>query len=242
MTGVQTCALPICLWVLWRSRRPLFWGGLLLAAILPVAIFYGGFYRHDYYWSALTPEVAAVVGLGAAWLFERAQTRPRRVMVVVTLILAVVLSLQSSREYWSLAYPPLNDFEQVLPRARELAAQSHADDTVVMIGRSSDPDLPYYARRRAMMLRPENQTDHLLRRLATEDYHILFSWNPRFDPIWVVDYWRWAGVVSAHTYTLGASPQDLRAPPILTTDNTSEIDALSRDGATSLLSAPLHVP
>ena len=92
------------------------------------------------------------------------------------------------------------------------------------------------------MLRPENQTDHLLRRLATEDYHILFSWDPRFDPIWVADYWRWVGVVSAHTYTLGASPQDLRAPPIMTTDNTSEIDALSRGGATSLLAAPLHVP
>ncbi len=49
------------LWAAWRSARPAFWGGLLLAALVPFAIFYGGYYKHDYYWASVTAEVAAIV-------------------------------------------------------------------------------------------------------------------------------------------------------------------------------------
>ncbi|HKW79079.1 MAG TPA: glycosyltransferase family 39 protein, partial [Candidatus Limnocylindria bacterium] len=46
-----------------RSARPAFWGGVLLSALVPFAIFYGGYYKHDYYWASVTPQVAAFVGL-----------------------------------------------------------------------------------------------------------------------------------------------------------------------------------
>ena len=226
----------------WRTRRPLFWAGVFLAAFMPFAVFYGGYYKHDYYWSALTPEVAAFVGLGVAWLVERARDTPRRAIVTGALVIAAVASLQSSREYWSRAYPPLDDFEGVLPRARELAVQSRPTDQVLVIGRGSDPDLTYYARRDALMLTVENLTDHLMRRVATQPYHLLFSWDPTVDPIWIARYWAWNGVVSSHTYTLGDAPADLRSAPIMASDDVVLFDAVLRRGAGSLLTRPLRVP
>ncbi len=65
--------LALGLVVALRARRPLFWVGLCLAAILPFAIFYGGYYKHDYYWVAVTPQVATIFGLGVAWLVARAR-------------------------------------------------------------------------------------------------------------------------------------------------------------------------
>jgi hypothetical protein len=225
-----------------RSRRPAFYAGLLLAAITPFAIFYGGYYKHDYYWAALTPEVAAFVGLGAVWLIERARTAPRRAIVTVALVVAAVTSLQSSREYWSRAYPPLVDFESVLPRARELAAQSRPDDQIVVVGRAYNPDLAYYARRDTLMLTVENQTDALLRRVASEPYGVLFSWDPTNDAIWVARYWPWNGVVGPHTYTLGAAGGDLRGAPIMTTDDLTALERAAVQSPSSLIAAPLTVP
>jgi 4-amino-4-deoxy-L-arabinose transferase-like glycosyltransferase len=230
------------LFAAWRSRRPAFYGGLLLAAITPFAIFYGGYYKHDYYWAALTPEVAAFVGLGAAWLIERARSVPRRAVVTAALVVAAVASLQSSREYWSRAYPPLNDFEGVLPRARELAAQSRPDDRVLVVGRAYNPDLAYYARRDTLMLTVENQTDHLLRRVATERYGVLFSWDPTNDPIWVARYWAWNGVVGPRTYTLGASASELRGAPIMSTDDLIAFERAAVQTPGSLITAPLTIP
>ncbi len=129
----------------------------------------------------------------------------------------------------------------MLPRARELAAQSHADDLVLVIGRGYNSDLAYYSRRRMLMVAEENQTDQLLRHAAAQPYSVLFSWDPTVDPIWVARYWPWNGVVAAHTYTLGARPADLRAAPIVTSDDTAMFDAAGRT-ARSLLAQPLHVP
>lgn len=229
------------LWAALRSTRPAFYVGVLFAALTPFAIFYGGYYKHDYYWAALTPETAAFVGLGVAWLWGRARTMPRRAIVTAAIVVAGVTSLASSQPYWSRAYPPLDDFESVLPRAHELAAMSRPEDQVLVVGRAYDPDLAYYARRGTLMLTVENQTDHLLRRVATEPYHVMFSWDPAIDAIWVARYWQWSGVIAPHTYTLGATPRDLRNAPIMTSDDTAALDAATR-GMRSLITAPLTVP
>jgi Dolichyl-phosphate-mannose-protein mannosyltransferase len=225
----------------WRSTRPAFWGGVLLAALVPFAVFYGAYYKHDYYWAAVTPQIAAIVGLGVAWLVTNARTTPRRAAVGIALVSAVLLTASSASGYLRLAYPPLNDYESVLPRARELAAQSRADDLVLVVGRGYDADLAYYSRRRMLMLTAENLTDHLVRQAATQPYRVLFSWDPTVDDIWVARYWPWNGVVAAHTYTLGARPADLRAAPILTSDDTALFDATARTAHT-LLRQPLRVP
>ncbi len=106
---VGTGILPIFavgLWAAWRSSRPAFWGGMLLAALVPFAIFYGGYYRHDYYWAAVTPEVAAIVGLGVAWLVSRARTITRRAAVGAALVVAAALTYSSARDYIDVATQP----------------------------------------------------------------------------------------------------------------------------------------
>jgi 4-amino-4-deoxy-L-arabinose transferase-like glycosyltransferase len=224
-----------------QSGRALFWWGILLATVLPVLVFFGGYWRHDYYWVALTPGIAAIVGLGVTALLKRARSSLQRALVFVSLAAAAVVSLVSSNNYWGLSYPPLADPVGVLSRARELAAQSQPDDLVLVVGRASNPDLAYYSRRSVLMLTRENQTDHLMRGLAAQpSYHVLFSWNPQIDPIWVANYWAWTGVVSARTYTLGASPRDLRGAPIVASDDLAAFDAAA-DAGRPLLEGPLRI-
>jgi hypothetical protein len=234
------------LWAAWRSTRPAFWAGLLLAATLPFAIFYGGYYRHDYYWSALTPEVAAFIGLAVAWLVARARAVPQRAAIAVALVLAALLSLQSSHDYWARMYPPLDDYERILPRARELAALTRPDDPVVMVGRGLDPDVLYYARRRGLQLVfPEptlagNATMAVFRALPSGPYRVFFSFDPAHDPIYVQRLWRWSGVIGAYTYVVGASPSDLRRAPAVASDDRDAFDSAAR-GARPLTGGPVTI-
>jgi len=223
-----------------RSRRPLFWIGLFGAAAIPVAIFFGGFEKHDYYWTALTPEVAAFAGLGAGWLFARARTTPQRGFLALLLLAAVGVSDAYARDYWSRMYPPLSDFEQVLPRARELASLSAPDDKIVVIGRDYDPDLAYYARRRMLMLTAENETGHLVARLPAEGYRILFSWNPTQNEIGILRAWRWIGAIGPRTYATADTPRDLRGAEVIAADDVTVIDSIVRAGTP--LEAPLRIP
>jgi 4-amino-4-deoxy-L-arabinose transferase-like glycosyltransferase len=224
-----------------RSYRPAFWLGLLLAAALPVAVFFGGYYRHEYYWSALTPEFACIVGLGVAWLVQRARTLPLRGALAIALAAAVIATENGAADYWRLAHPPLDDYEHVLAHARELARQSRPDEVALVVGRAYNPDLAYYSRRRVLMLPDENRSDHLLTEIARQSYHVLFSWDPTIDPTFIARRWAWTGVVGQWTYTLGQAPADLRAAPIMATDDTAAFDAVARTGR-SLLARPLAVP
>jgi 4-amino-4-deoxy-L-arabinose transferase-like glycosyltransferase len=224
-----------------RSHRPAFWGGMLLAAVLPVAVFFGGFYRHEYYWSALTPEFACIVGLGVAWLVHRARSVPLRGALAIAIVTAFVATENGAADYWRLAHKPLDDFERVLPRARELAAQTHPDDVALVLGRGFDPDLAYYARRRTLMITAENRTDHLLTEISRQGYQVVFSWDPTVDETSILRRWAWTGVVGQWTYTVGQTPADLRAAPIMATDDTAAFDAAARTGR-SLLAGPLAVP
>jgi 4-amino-4-deoxy-L-arabinose transferase-like glycosyltransferase len=238
-------ALPIVaigLRSLRRTGRAPFWWGWLLAAVLPVAVFFGGFSRHDYYWVALTPEIAGILGLGVAALYRRAKASRERAFVTAGLFALFVLSLVSSNDYWRLIYPPLADRDGLLPRVSELVAESRPDDLVLVVGREYNPDLGYYSRRKMLMLTKENHTDQFMRGLAAQSsYHLLFSWDPAIDPIWVARYWPWTGVVSERTYTLGASPQELRAAPIVATDDRTAFEAAALVGR-PLLQEPLRIP
>jgi hypothetical protein len=227
----------------WRTRARWLWVGLALAAVLPVLVFYGGYRRHDYYQVAISPEVAAFLGLGAAWLVDRA-LRYRRWAAPATgavglALLAYVYA--STADYWRPIYDPVFDGERVLPAARELSALTRADDLVVMVGRGFDPDVLYYARRKGLLISAENGTAALYRTLPAQDYRVFFSWDPAHDAIDILRWWAWNGVVAPHTYTIGRGPGDLRAAPILATDDTALYEQRAR-AARSLLAAPLRIP
>lgn len=230
--------VPIGLWAIARSRARLLWIGLLGAAILPVLVFFGGYFRHDYYWTAVTPEVSILLGLAVAWLWRAARLVALRGALLLALAVGGVVTLQHSEDHWRRAYPPLSDYEGVLPRAQELASLSRPDDAVVIVGRGFDPDLAYYARRKALMLTLENETAHLVAELPRGRYRILSSWDPARDEIWVLRGWSWTGALGPHTYVLGAAPLDLRGAPVVMTDQVDLFDRFAATG-TVLTRAPL---
>jgi hypothetical protein len=230
-----------------RSQHRGFWLGLALASVLPVAIFFGGFRRHDYYVAEISWSLVPFAGLGAAWLREHARERVRLGLLAAGAAAGMIVMWTTSASYWGLAYRPAYDSELVLPRARELAALSRPDDLVVMVGRGFDPDVLYYARRRGLLLtfpNPPlggNTTEAVYRALPSQPYRIFFSFDPAHDAIELQRLWRWNGAIGVDTYVVGAAPSDLRRAPAITSDDGAAFDAAAI-GARPLVGAPLVIP
>jgi hypothetical protein len=226
------------LWAAGRSPQRLFWYGFVAAALLPILVFYGAFYRHDYYFIAITPEASALIALGVGWVAAHARTAVPRGAIGAAVGVAALLVAMNASEYWHRAFPPLNDFERVLPRARELASLSTPDELVVVIGRLTNPDIAYYARRRVMLLSTDPPQMHLAPQLVTQGYSRLFSWDPTLDEIDIMRYWPWSGPVGSRTYAIGASPGELRDAPVLASDDGALFDRTG-GAARPLLATPL---
>ena len=230
----------------WRARQRGFWIGLALAGLLPIVVIFGGYGGHDYYTAEVSWSLVTFAGLGAVWLGERARGRVGRAMLATGAAAAMLVMWGATPDYWGLAYGS-HDGEAVLPRARELAALTRPDDLVVMVGRSFDPDVFYYARRRGLLLvspTPQlagNSTPEVYRSLPSSPYRIFFSFDPAHDEIGLQRLWQWNGVLGVGTYVVGASPGDLRAAPVVATDDQGAFDVAART-ARRLITAPLVVP
>jgi 4-amino-4-deoxy-L-arabinose transferase-like glycosyltransferase len=229
-----------------RARNRGFWLGMATAGLLPIAVIFGGYGRHDYYATEVSWSFVAFTALGAVWLIERARGRVGRGLLAIGAAAAVLVMWGATPDYWGLAYGS-HDTEAVLPRAHELAALTGPDDLVVMVGRDFDPDVLYYARRRGLLLMSPNEklggntTPEVLRSLPSSPYRIFFSFNPATDPIGFQRLWRWNGVLGVGTYVVGASPSELRAAPVVATDDLQAFDTAAR-GVRALISAPVTVP
>jgi Gpi18-like mannosyltransferase len=232
--------LPIGLWAAAHTRHRAFWYGTVLAAVLPVLVFFGAYWKHDYYFTAVTVQPAALMGLGVAWLAARARTFAHRGGLVAAIGAAALAVVFTSSDYRQRAFPPLDDFDHVLPRAQELAQLSRPDDLVVVIGRMSNPDLAYYSGRKAMMISNENQTEHLLSQLPQQGYRRLFSWDPAKDDIAITRRWTWSGPIGPRTYALGATPAAVGDAGVLTSDDVALYDRTARS-ASALSAAPLTI-
>lgn len=239
-----------------RVRYRAFWIGMALAALLPIAVIFGGFRAHDYYVAEVSWSFVAFAGLGAAWLRERVSGRVGGALLLTGAALGMVVMWTLTADYWGLAYREKYDTELVLPRARELAALMRPDDLVVMVGRGFNPDVLYYARRRGLLLMfPDpskitgsddprvagNTTAAVLRALPQGPYRIFFSFDPAHDAIDVQRWWRWNGVIGAYTYVVGGSPSELRRAPAVASDDRESFESAAREGR-SLVSAPLRIP
>lgn len=234
--------LPLAAPAIARARQwRWFWVGMVLAAIAPVLVFYGAYIRHDYYYAALAPQVAALCGLAAAWLVRLVPRRAWRAGAGAALVAAAAISLVSSRDYWGVIYEPVVDQEGVLAFAREVDAFTRPDELVVTLGRGYDPDMPYYARRRGLMLSYEFLSPAFVQGIPGGVYGALVSWDPWVDALWVGRHWTWIGARSPHVYALGAEAADLGGAPLLSTDDLAAYQAQARTGR-ELLRAPLTVP
>ena len=59
----------------WRSTQRRFWLAVASAVVLPPLVFMNLYVNHDYYPAAISPAIAALLGLGCGWVW--AVVRPR---------------------------------------------------------------------------------------------------------------------------------------------------------------------
>lgn len=217
LAGVAWVLLPVALVATARSRQRLFWIGVVVAAGLPPLVFTNLYWLHDYYLAAVTPAVAAVLGLGAGWLWERRPQGYGTAAAALGGALLVAVSLATTRGYWTPIYRDVEDPESVLPLAREIDAATRADDLVAVAGKGWSPAVLYYARRRGQML-PQEVLDlpDFAGRLRAQGYHVLASPNAG-EPIDYLRRWPWVGALGPHLYSLAESPAGLRGARVLAT-------------------------
>ena len=132
------------------NRQLRFWAWIAMTAAGPVLVFFNLYYVHDYYAIAVSPSIAALVGLGVAGL-PLVRTWLRGLLLAgAALVWATVWFVQMP--YWTRMYDSTSDPEGVLPLAAQIARETTPDQYVAIIGRDWTPEVLYYANRWGYML------------------------------------------------------------------------------------------
>ena len=106
------------------KRQLRFWAWIALTAAGPVLVFFNLYYVHDYYAIAVSPSIAALVGLGVAGL-PLVRTWLRGLLLAgAALTWTAVWVVQMP--YWTRIYDAASDPEGVLPLAAQIAARDDA--------------------------------------------------------------------------------------------------------------------
>ena len=124
---------------------------LVAAAAVHVIVFMPLHLGHTYYFYAVGGFLITAVGLVAVGLRECADWRRHLAWVLVGLFAATCVRTYTTgllQEQRADAYRRPAWFVRL---AREIANRTRPEDVIVVFGMSWDPQLPYYARRRALM-------------------------------------------------------------------------------------------
>ena len=221
-----------------REKRAV-WIGIILAGALPVIVFFNLYVVQEYYLAAVTPAVAAVLGYAIDGIIRYWKPTPLRVVSVLAMLAALGSAIVAQRNFLAPIYTnQVADPENVLPQAREIDAGTHPQNLIVFDGLTWSPAVPYYARRRGMMLNPNIATSSLLNALPGQGYTYLYTapQHVRFSPIAleVLQRWAWFGEVSPHLFRLGSSYTSVGTAGIAATSTPFQPPA----GNPSLLSTP----
>ena len=219
----------------WRSTQRLFWLAVASAVVLPLLTFMNLYVVHDYYLAAVSPAVAAVVGLGVGWVWS--VVRPR--WLVAALPCAVLLlalgTLQLGRGYWLRIHGGSDD-PQVMPLASEIASHTSSDDLVATVGLDWSPAVLYYAHRRGHMVTTHAQ-DAALDAIHRDGYRYLLVNDPLRDELGFMTRWRWVGALAPHLYGLADAVSRLPPAGVVATDPDPQLAATLRR-APSVRGAP----
>lgn len=244
-----------------RSRHRSFWVAMAMAGIAPIVVFFNLYRVHDYYLAAISPIVAAFLGIGAVWVVERVRNRWALALLAAG---AIAVTAAMMQDYVRPIYQPVSDESGVLPMSAELARLSLPGDLVLVLGRDWSPSVHYYARRTGLAMPPEllpttagldagftasgdPETEppdwwaptwldrQAAQTQASENYRVMISDDPSVDPIWLADRWPWMGVLGPRTYVLGNIAAELRGAPLVATAETVAMAPAGR----ALLAGPL---
>lgn len=210
-----------------RSPERRFWLGIAATVLLPPLVFTNLYYVHEYYLAAVTPGLAAIVGLGAAYVWS---VLPRHRVVlggaVLFAVLIVVVSLGRGRHYWYGAETTIRE-PQNLPLARELEAVTKPDDLVAVVGLDWSPAVLYHARRRGHMVVDHNESFAYDLIHDTRYRHVLVA-NPATTNLAFLSRWRWLGALAPHTFAVADDPGKLPATRFIGSDDPSARSYLDR--------------
>jgi hypothetical protein len=166
--------LPAAIGTLRTLAQRQFLGMLLVTVIvLPPLVLTSLYSTQNYYPAAISPALAMVVGLGAAWAWER------RGYLIGKLALGAgsalwVATLALTAEYWTASYRPVVDRDGSLAAAAFVRERTDPGEWVVIRGRGWDPTILYYADRRGYMLDDRRGEVDDLDRLRADGRYALF--------------------------------------------------------------------
>ena len=219
----------------WRSTQRLFWLAVASAVVLPPLVFMNLYVNHDYYPAAISPAVAALLGLGCGWVW--AVVRPR--WLVAALPCAALLlawgTLELGRGYWLRIHGGYDDL-QVMPLSSEIAAHTRSTDLVGTVGLDWSPAVLYYAHRRGNMV-TAHARDAGLAAIHDDGYRYLLVAEPLREDLGFMERWRWVGALGPHLYGLADVGARLPAADLLATDPGPSL-AGRLDRASSVVGAP----
>ncbi len=200
------------------SSQRLFWLGIALAAVLPPLVFTNLYHVHDYYLAAITPAIAALIGLGVGSAWRLLSRR----MFAFGLAAVIVLHLATSahelkRSYWAQAFA--HD-PGAWPRllANEVAARTRPDDRVAIVGLDWSPEVLYYAKRWGHMVVERNR-DRAFDAIHTDGYRYLLVADPANADLTPLSRWTWLGALSPYSYAIADEAEDLESAQFVATED-----------------------
>jgi hypothetical protein len=235
--------LPVSALAAWRSGQRAFWLAIALAVVLPPAVFFNLYVVHDYYLVAVTPAAAALVGLGAGWIWSNLAGTPARAIAAACAVVLVFWVLDSTDSYWKAAYR--EDLGRAIPVSKPLKRATDPDELALVASAGGwSPEYLYYARRRGLGFGPGPPNPDLLGEIRAQHdrYPVLLNTDPSVNPVTSTLFspWRWIGVIGLRLYSLGDRPEEIPGSAVSATDATGALAAARQAGRT-LSTQPLEI-
>jgi hypothetical protein len=219
--------------------RRWFWMGVALTGILPVAVFLNLYVVHDYYLAAISPSTALLLGAGTGWMYQQLRRFGSVAGTVGIIVLGTVWlasTLLPTLPYWRTAYASID--RSVI--AAEVPHVTAPQDRLIVAGLDWSPHLLYYANRRGMMLTPHLDPLETIAETRRRGYEYFVSLDPASDPIHLIRWWPWIGVVGEHVYRLGEGPADVVQAAVVASSDVREFTRVSAVGQ-ALTGEPLSL-
>ena len=203
------------------GRQSLVWASMVVAVVLPVAVFLPLYMAHTYYVAAISPGIALFVGAGmrctadratAAWRSRQSDAgsvwlRDARFPVVLSTAVLLSSSMLLSPASTMSSIGAANTADPILTTARELAVATHPDELVGAMGFAWDPTLFLYARRRGAMMNASTRQDVAVRSALDEwrsgHYGVVVVSDSLTDFTDLLSGWRWVSSASPHVLRIG---------------------------------------
>jgi Dolichyl-phosphate-mannose-protein mannosyltransferase len=226
-----------------RSSQRWFWIGVGLAAALPPLTFTNLYVVHDYYLAAISPALAALIGLGAGFIWKLLpRNRLIRGVAVAAGVLVASTTVLINPDYWRVIYADDPD-PQTRTVAREVASITRADDRIGVVGLDWSPAVLYYADRWGLMV-VDATKDTSYDPIQRNGYRYILEAQPAEEDLKPLARWRWLGALTPHLYAIAENATELRGSQFVGTDDPSALSTAHRTlqrGVTIVCGTPKRV-